>query len=72
MYNHVYYILINVLYLFQNDNRKYIALSTFGFYKGGILDVKLINFYASPFSENDVVSKKRFYDILLRLSKKAL
>jgi hypothetical protein len=34
-----------------NDGRKYIALSTFGFYQGGILDVRLKNFRATP--END-------------------
>ncbi|RZC33666.1 GPR107 [Asbolus verrucosus] len=34
-----------------NDGRKYIALSTFGFYQGGILDVQLKNFRATP--END-------------------
>jgi len=28
----------------QNDARRYIALSTFGFYKGGVLDVQLVNF----------------------------
>ncbi|XP_055685432.1 protein GPR107 [Lutzomyia longipalpis] len=29
----------------KNDFRRYIALSTFGFYQGGILDVKFSNFY---------------------------
>uniref|UniRef100_A0A1L8DK02 Putative g protein-coupled seven transmembrane receptor n=1 Tax=Nyssomyia neivai TaxID=330878 RepID=A0A1L8DK02_9DIPT len=29
----------------KNDYRRYIALSTFGFYQGGILDVKFSNFY---------------------------
>lgn len=33
---------------FQNDERRYIALSTFGFYQGGILDVKLSNFQIDP------------------------
>ncbi|KAG8311373.1 hypothetical protein J6590_044520 [Homalodisca vitripennis] len=33
---------------FQQDRRKYIALSTFGFYKEGLLDVKLINFRGDP------------------------
>ncbi|XP_046391481.1 protein GPR107 [Ischnura elegans] len=38
----------------QNDVRKYIALSTFGFYEGGLLNVKLINFHASPFTDTAV------------------
>ncbi|XP_046981150.1 protein GPR107 isoform X1 [Schistocerca americana] len=38
----------------KNDARKYIALSTFGFYKRGILDVKLTDFHAHPFDENAV------------------
>uniref|UniRef100_A0A1B6L602 GOST seven transmembrane domain-containing protein n=1 Tax=Graphocephala atropunctata TaxID=36148 RepID=A0A1B6L602_9HEMI len=32
----------------RQDRRRYIALSTFGFYKEGILDVKLINFRGDP------------------------
>lgn len=35
----------------KNDERKYIALSAFGFYKGGWLAVKLRNFYSIPFNE---------------------
>uniref|UniRef100_T1HAW4 Uncharacterized protein n=1 Tax=Rhodnius prolixus TaxID=13249 RepID=T1HAW4_RHOPR len=38
----------------KEDGRKYIALSTFGFYKGGILDVKLYNFHASDWKDDDV------------------
>ncbi|XP_033221478.1 protein GPR107 isoform X2 [Belonocnema kinseyi] len=38
----------------RNDNRRYISLSTFGFYKGGILSVNLTNFKARPFNENHV------------------
>ncbi|CAK9802559.1 Protein GPR107 [Anthophora plagiata] len=38
----------------RNDVRRYIALSTFGFYKGGILDVNLTNFKAEPYDENAV------------------
>ncbi|XP_076681740.1 protein GPR107 isoform X1 [Andrena cerasifolii] len=38
----------------RKDTRRYIALSTFGFYKGGILDVNLTNFKADPFKENAV------------------
>ncbi|KAG8221817.1 hypothetical protein J437_LFUL002819 [Ladona fulva] len=38
----------------QNDVRKYIALSTFGFYEGGLLNVKLINFHAYPFKDSAV------------------
>ncbi|CAB0045102.1 unnamed protein product [Trichogramma brassicae] len=37
-----------------NDVRRFISLSTFGFYKNGILDVNLINFKANPFNDNDV------------------
>jgi len=35
----------------KNDERKYIALSVFGFYKGGWLAVNLQNFHAIPFNE---------------------
>ncbi|XP_044731756.1 protein GPR107 [Chrysoperla carnea] len=35
----------------RNDVRRYIALSTFGFYKGGYLDVKLKNFRVKPEDE---------------------
>lgn len=42
--------------MLQKDVRRYIALSTFGFYKGGTLDVNLTNFKADPFDENAVVS----------------
>ncbi|XP_015608013.1 protein GPR107 isoform X2 [Cephus cinctus] len=38
----------------RNDGRQYIALSTFGFYKGGILNVSLMNFHTEPFDENAV------------------
>uniref|UniRef100_A0A1B6CWU3 GOST seven transmembrane domain-containing protein n=1 Tax=Clastoptera arizonana TaxID=38151 RepID=A0A1B6CWU3_9HEMI len=38
----------------KNDNRKYIALSTFGFYKGGMLQVKFMKFHASPLNKKDV------------------
>ncbi|XP_012151906.2 protein GPR107 isoform X1 [Megachile rotundata] len=38
----------------RKDVRRHISLSTFGFYKGGILDVNLINFKAEPFHENEV------------------
>ncbi|XP_019872120.1 protein GPR107 isoform X2 [Aethina tumida] len=31
-----------------SDGRRYIPLSTFGFYQGGYLDVQLINFHATP------------------------
>lgn len=42
--------------MLQKDTRRYIALSTFGFYKGGMLDVNLMNFKAKPLDENAVVS----------------
>lgn len=38
----------------KNDNRKYISVSTFGFYKGGLLNVKLKHFRANPFHEDDL------------------
>ncbi|XP_015429896.1 PREDICTED: protein GPR107 isoform X2 [Dufourea novaeangliae] len=38
----------------RNDIRPYIALSTFGFYKSGILEVNLTNFKAQPLDENAV------------------
>ncbi|XP_012279514.1 protein GPR107 isoform X2 [Orussus abietinus] len=38
----------------RNDVRRYIALSTFGFYKGGILHVNLTNFKATPSSDDAV------------------
>ncbi|CAL7933485.1 unnamed protein product [Xylocopa violacea] len=38
----------------RKDVRRYIAFSTFGFYKGGTLDVSLTNFKAEPFDENAV------------------
>lgn len=44
--------------MLQKDVRRYIALSTFGFYKGGTLDVNLTNFKADPFDENAVVSNR--------------
>ncbi|XP_018572294.1 protein GPR107 [Anoplophora glabripennis] len=37
-----------------NDARRYIALSTFGFYTGGVLEVKLINFRATPKNDSAV------------------
>ncbi|XP_014206514.1 protein GPR107 isoform X2 [Copidosoma floridanum] len=38
----------------KKDSRRFISLSTFGFYKDGILDVSLINFKAVPFKESAV------------------
>ncbi|XP_051161884.1 protein GPR107 isoform X2 [Leptopilina boulardi] len=38
----------------RNDNRRFISLSTFGFYMGGVLSVNLTNFKASRFNENHV------------------
>lgn len=38
----------------RKDVRRYIALSTFGFFKGGTLDVNLTNFKAEPYDENAV------------------
>ncbi|KAK5640013.1 hypothetical protein RI129_010824 [Pyrocoelia pectoralis] len=38
----------------ENDSRRYIGLSTFGFYKGGKLEVQLENFKAQPHDETAV------------------
>ncbi|XP_015176178.1 PREDICTED: protein GPR107 isoform X1 [Polistes dominula] len=38
----------------RKDTRRYISLSTFGFYKYGILNVSLTNFNADPFDKNAV------------------
>ncbi|KAK2581135.1 hypothetical protein KPH14_007947 [Odynerus spinipes] len=38
----------------RKDTRRYISLSTFGFYKDGILNVSLTNFKAEPFDKNAV------------------
>lgn len=38
----------------QKDTRRYISLSTFGFYKDGILNVRLTNFKAEPLDKNAV------------------
>ncbi|KAK4872430.1 hypothetical protein RN001_014459 [Aquatica leii] len=38
----------------ENDMRKYIALSTFGFYQGGRLNVQLQNFKADPQDQNAI------------------
>jgi hypothetical protein len=45
--------------------RKYIALSTFGFYKGGSLEVKLRNFHSDPYDELDVVSYVMYSHMLI-------
>lgn len=44
--------------------RRYIALTTFGFYKGGILNVTLTNFKVDPLDENALVSKWERHQIL--------
>ncbi|CAH0763114.1 unnamed protein product [Bemisia tabaci] len=38
----------------KNDDRSYISVSTFGFFKGGGLDVKLRQFHPEPLNSNDV------------------
>lgn len=43
------------IFFSQDDVRRYIALSTFGFYKGGILDVKLHNFQVDPDRQHEIV-----------------
>lgn len=45
-----------VLLHFQGDERKYIALSTFGFYKGGTLDVQLKNLKVNGANDSAIVS----------------
>lgn len=38
----------------MGESRKFIALSTFGFYKGGILEVQLENFRVNPENKTDI------------------
>ncbi|GLG94300.1 hypothetical protein R5R35_002229 [Gryllus longicercus] len=38
----------------KNEARRFISLSTFGFFQGGLLDVNLTNFHANPFNEKAV------------------
>lgn len=40
------------MFIFQKDDRHYITLSTFGFFKGGILTVNLTNFKFEPVDAN--------------------
>lgn len=40
----------------QNDIRRYIALSTFGFYQKGLLEVNLTNFQIEDYVLGDTVS----------------
>jgi len=42
----------------QNDDRRFIAFSTFGFYPGGLLEVEIMDFYLPPNSLQETVSKK--------------
>lgn len=44
--------------LLQDDVRRYIALSTFGFFEGGTLDVNLYNFRVEDGREGETVSSK--------------
>ncbi|KAJ8682091.1 hypothetical protein QAD02_017883 [Eretmocerus hayati] len=41
-------------YHIKDDTRSFISLSNFGFLENGVLDVKLINFKATPFNESDL------------------
>lgn len=41
----------------QGDVRRYIALSTFGFFKGGTLDVNLYNFRVDDGRDGELVSE---------------
>lgn len=41
----------------QEDNRRYVALTTFGFYRGGLLEVQIKDFYLPPSNINETVSK---------------
>lgn len=45
----------------QDDSRRYIALSTFGFYQGGILDVRLQKFHMSEQINKEVYNYNVFY-----------
>lgn len=44
--------------MFQGDVRRYIALSTFGFFDGGTLDVNLYNFRVDDGREGELVITK--------------
>lgn len=44
----MHFVSFKVSFVFQKDRRHYITLSTFGFYKGGILTVNLTNFKFEP------------------------
>lgn len=50
----------NTISQFQDDFRRYIPLSTFGFYIDGLLNVKLLDFRVKNGHENDVVSTLAF------------
>ncbi|BES98783.1 Lung seven transmembrane receptor [Nesidiocoris tenuis] len=39
----------------EDDTRPSISLTTFGFFQGGLLDVKLINFHADNLKDDDVI-----------------
>lgn len=45
----------------QNDIRRYIALSTFGFYQKGKLDVKMTDFQIEDGNLDDTVSHRLCY-----------
>lgn len=47
----------SLLFFLQDDRRRYIELTTFGFLKGGILDVRLENFKVKKGSENELVMR---------------
>lgn len=44
-------------YFFQGDDRRYIELTDFGFFEGGLLEVKIEDFYLPPINQNETVSK---------------
>ncbi|KAG5862474.1 hypothetical protein JTB14_002353 [Gonioctena quinquepunctata] len=48
-----------------NDARRYIALSSFGFYSGGYLEVELINFTAHPENESALFGFKKRNEIMI-------
>lgn len=57
----------NKISLFQDDYRRYIPLSTFGFYIDGLLNVKLLDFRVKIGNENDVVSTLALFHLWIIL-----
>ena len=53
--------------LLQDDERRYVDLTTFGFFQGGVLDVKMVNFMMpSGPVYGEVSSLQMLYTVLCR------